>query len=546
MRFLNFPFRYAGLCMCWMMLNNSCHPKTTVLQSPTHYNFAEVLSIKLDLKLQEISGLAWDSKNNVFLAVNDEAGMLYFLEKENKTILSEYKFGDNGDYEDVAVLNEIPYVLRSDGLIIRIMTDPSGKLYGVNAGKIGLSGTNDFETMYADPARGALVIICKSCKADDAESVSAFAYYPDSGIDNKPLYTIDASRVKELSPFKTSKFEPSGASIHPKLQKLFIVSSTSHQLVVTDLNGIVESVYKLAPSLFPQPEGIAFKQGGDMYISNEGINRKATLLKFAYDDPADREAQQVKKAGYNFSVPDDKMVLGKPLHEISGMAYIASKNLIMAENDEKGDIFTIDFINKKDNVDKIKFGGKGDYEDIVYTDTAIYLLISSGTIVQVQAKDTVLNTREFELPVEGKHEFETLYLDADGHSLIMLCKDCAKEKEKIRAAYRFDLYTNTFSSTPAFIINIDDIKKILNDDKAEFKPSAGAVNPVTGKLFLVASVGKILVIADIKGNIEQVFRLDPSIYNQPEGLTFAPNGDLYISNEGGEGSATILEFNYVK
>jgi hypothetical protein len=48
---------------------------------------------------------------------------------------------------------------------------------------------------------------------------------------------------------------------------------------------------------------------------------------------------------------------------------------------------------------------------------------------------------------------------------------------------------------------------MLNDDKAEFKPSAAAINPVTKKLFIVASVGKLLVIADKKGNVEQVFVL---------------------------------------
>jgi hypothetical protein len=54
------------------------------------------------------------------------------------------------------------------------------------------------------------------------------------------------------------------------------------------------------------------------------------------------------------------------------------------------------------------------------------------------------------------------------------------------------------------------------------------------------------VIADKKGKIEEVYPLDPLMYNQPEGLTFAPNGDLYISNEGGEGIATILKFTYKK
>jgi len=113
-------------------------------------------------------------------------------------------------------------------------------------------------------------------------------------------------------------------------------------------------------------------------------------------------------------------------------------------------------------------------------------------------------------------------------------------------AHRFDLKTNTFSPEPAYTINIADIKRLLKDEEAEFKPSAAGINPVTGKLYIVASVGKLLVIADKKGKVEQVFRLDPVMYNQPEGMTFAPNGDLYISNEGGEGIATILKFVYRK
>lgn len=542
MRFLNFS---QLLLLVSPLFLFSCRHKSRLLHSPPHYNFSEVFTDKLDLRLQEISGLAWDPKSNVFYAVNDEQGKLFILDKETKTIIAEYIFGDSGDYEDVAVLNGIPYILRSDGKIIRFVRDVSGKTYGVDAGKISLSGTNDFETMYGDTGRKALVIICKNCKSDDDRSVSAFAFYPDSiGFDNKPLYTIDAKKIEKLSPFKTSKFQPSAAAIHPILQKLFIVSAASNQLAITDLDGNVDSVYKLSPGLFPQPEGITFKQNGDMYISNEGVNKKSTLLKFLYDRESAKETKEASISGYNFSAPDDKMELGKHLHEISGMAYLPAKNLILAENDEKGDIFTVDFKTKNSNVGKMKFGGKGDYEDIVYTDTAVYMLISSGTIVQVHLKDSSFNTREFVLPIDGKNEFETMYLDTDGQSLILLCKDCAGEKNKIRAAYRFNLATESFSTTAQYTINIEDIKRILNDDKAEFKPSAGAINPVTGKLFLVASVGKILVIADTKGKIEQVVRLDPKLFNQPEGITFAPNGDLYISNEGGEGIATILKFNY--
>jgi hypothetical protein len=87
---------------------------------------------------------------------------------------------------------------------------------------------------------------------------------------------------------------------------------------------------------------------------------------------------------------------------------------------------------------------------------------------------------------------------------------------------------------------------MVNDDKAEFKPSAAGINPVNGKLYIIASVGKLLAVYDKDMKLESVFHLDPVLYNQPEGLTFAPNGDLYISNEGGEGIARIYKFNYKK
>ncbi len=547
MRFLNFSVRFVWVAVLLMVINAGCRHKKRILKSPPHYNFSTPLTDKLDLKLQEISGITWDSKNNVFLAVDDGSDKLFFLDKETKLIIAEYVFGDKGDYEDVAILNGTPYILRSDGMITKFIKDSTGKTFGLEAGTISLTGTNDFETLYSDPARNALVLICKNCEMDDDKSVSAFAFYPDSiGFDNKPLYTIDAAKVTGLSPFKTSKLQPSAAAINPLTQQLFILSSASHQLVIADLNGKVASVHKLSPKLFPQPEGITFKEKGDMYISNEGITTKANLLKFVYVAVSDSEKVQIGKAGYNFLTPDEKVELGKHMHEISGMAYMPGRDMILAENDEKGDIFVLDFKNKNDNNGKIKFGGKADYEDIVYTDTAVYMLISTGSVLQVKTTDSSFATQEFVLNKEGANEFEAMYLDADGHSLILLCKDCAKEKNEIRVAHRFDLATHTFASEPAYTIDIADIKKILNDEEAEFKPSAAGINPVNGKLYIVASVGKLLVVADKNGKIEQVFRLDPVMYNQPEGMTFAPNGDLYISNEGGEGIATILKFVYKK
>ncbi|MBK7562146.1 MAG: SdiA-regulated domain-containing protein [Chitinophagaceae bacterium] len=253
-----------------------------MIKSPPHYNFSEVFTDKLELKIKEISGLAWDSEHKYFITHNDESGKIFFLDKETKLIAAEYSFAGKGDYEDVAIYKGVPYILRSDGMITKIIKDSAG-VRGVEAGKIGLSGTNDFEAMYADTARKALIIICKNCKMDAKTAVSAFAFYPDStGFVNNPVFTIDAAEVEKLAPHKTSKLQPSAAGIHPVLKKLFMISSASNLLVIADLDGNVESVFELGKKMFPQPEGLTFKPNGDMYISNEGVNTKSTILRFSY------------------------------------------------------------------------------------------------------------------------------------------------------------------------------------------------------------------------------------------------------------------------
>ncbi len=284
MMVFNFRTSPVFICCIALLLAASCKQKRKIIKSPPHYNFSEVQTIKLDLKLKEISGLAWDAEHNEFLAHYDESGYLFALDKETKAIKppSPYKFAGKGDYEDIAIYNGTPYVLRSDGLMIRIVRDSAG-VRGVEAGKLSITGSRDFETMYADTARKALIVVCKNCGMDNKDQVSAFAYYPDSiGFVNDPLFRIDAAKIRSLSPHKTSKFQPSAAAIHPILNKLFIISSAANQLVVADLEGNPETVTELGKKLFPQPEGLTFKKNGDMYISNEGFTSKATIHRFLY------------------------------------------------------------------------------------------------------------------------------------------------------------------------------------------------------------------------------------------------------------------------
>lgn len=249
--------------------------------------------------------------------------------------------------------------------------------------------------------------------------------------------------------------------------------------------------------------------------------------------------------GYDITKPE-KTELGNKLREISGIAWV-NENTMLAENDEAGKIFTINLKDKSDvSYPTMVFGPKDDYEDIVNIDTIAYLLISDGEIAEVSNYSKGGDVQGTIVASLGgtKNELESLYYDKDINSLIMLCKSCHHEKNQVRSAYRFDLTTRQLSDTPYFYIDISEIRKLLGDNGAGFYPSAAAIHPLQHRLYIVSSIGRLLVITDTKGKVENVYRLSSSLFPQPEGITFTPDGDMYISNEGKDSKATLLKFTY--
>lgn len=233
------------------------------------------------------------------------------------------------------------------------------------------------------------------------------------------------------------------------------------------------------------------------------------------------------------------IVLDKELLEISGMYYLPDTR-IAAINDEDGKIFLIN--SSTGDFTVTKFGRKRDYEDVVVIDSFYYVLESNGNIHRVPV--AMANTEEeFEFPREKKIEFESLYYDPHLKQLVLVSKEQRETKKGI-ITYTFSPDSLQFSDDILYEIRRKEIHEHLKDNNAEFKPSAAAIHPVLNKLFLLASIGKAMLQCSLDGKIENAWQLNPVQFPQPEGLTFAPNGDMFISNEGADGKATILKFPY--
>jgi hypothetical protein len=245
--------------------------------------------------------------------------------------------------------------------------------------------------------------------------------------------------------------------------------------------------------------------------------------------------------GYDLTQPV-KVELGKVLNEISGLTFNKETHSLLAISDSKEKVFEISMKKGKlkDYTNKI-VPSDSDLEDLVKTDSALFLLSSVGVVYEVIG-DSV---KKYQLHIDGNNDFETMYYDPSADGLILVCKTCEMEKGRgIRGAFRFDLKTRTFDPNPFYIINRKEIEDVLKGENADFKPSAAAINPINKRVYMLSSAGQLLVILDNRGKVFEVYRLNPDAFPQAEGIAFAPNGDMFISNEGKFGSATLQLFRY--
>ena len=248
--------------------------------------------------------------------------------------------------------------------------------------------------------------------------------------------------------------------------------------------------------------------------------------------------------GYNFS-KSFAYKLPTILDEISGLYFYPKDSGIFAIQDEKGWLFKI-HLTKPLQIERWKFSSGADYEDLSLVDSTFYVLKSKGIIEKFSfATPDSVSSQPFRIS-EGKNEFETLYYDSTIHRLMVICKNCEQDKRNEVSSWAFDPLTDSFS--PSFQIDAEAIKEQLDEDeKFRFKPSAAAIHPLTGELYVIASVNHVLTILNKAHSVKSSYRLDPNLFKQPEGLTFTPKGDLIISNEAADrGVAEILFFKYNK
>jgi len=269
---------------------------------------------------------------------------------------------------------------------------------------------------------------------------------------------------------------------------------------------------------------------------------------------------------YSLKDPMVKYELDHDLQEISGLSLSPDRKSLFAIQDEKGKIFQLDKASGE-ILKKVKFHKDGDYEGIEVVGDRIFVVKSNGKLYEIRnfdSSDQELIKHEFFL--EKKNDIEGLGYDPLQNRLLIACKgwpatgESFKEAKGKKVIYAFDLETNEMPFDPVYTIKLADIQQYLGksmlENKTEnlmdffegtegsltFNPSAIAVHPVSGNLYITSSAGKILMVLDRNGRLLHLEKMKKKIHRQPEGLVFDRDGTLYISNEGKDGKGSISVF----
>ena len=251
---------------------------------PKEYDLNNPSVLYLNETMAEISGIYFYQKDSSLFAVSNESGYLFKIHLNKDFITQRWKFDKTHDFEDVLYWNNNFYILESNGNIHTLQFSWRGDTITTQTSLFPENGKgkNEFESLYYDSARKSFVMICKDCNSDKKNTVSAWAYDPESNSFKASVFTINVDLIAAETGDKKLKFKPSAATINPLTGDLWILSAVNMLLVVADQNGNCKAAFQLNRGIFTQPEGITFTPSGDLIISNEAGSKynSASILIF--------------------------------------------------------------------------------------------------------------------------------------------------------------------------------------------------------------------------------------------------------------------------
>ena len=228
--------------------------------------------------------------------------------------------------------------------------------------------------------------------------------------------------------------------------------------------------------------------------------------------------------------------LSSHLEEISGLAMTRDSRLL-AHNDERGIIFEIDYQNgsivKAFQLTDMKNPIASDFEGIATIDDQVYLVTSSGRLYECRegaAGESVL-FNVYTTGVGRDCEIEGLAYDESKRAFLLMCKDArSADMEGQLAVYHWSIDEKQLIKDAHTAIPVDEFARHIKGKK--FQPSGIERHPISGNYFIIAARQGAIAEITPGGKVVAVRAFLAQWHRQAEGITFAADGTLIVSDEG--------------
>lgn len=228
--------------------------------------------------------------------------------------------------------------------------------------------------------------------------------------------------------------------------------------------------------------------------------------------------------------------LSEHLEEISGLA-MTRDNRLLAHNDERGVIFEIDYqkgaIAKAFQLSDMKNPVASDFEGTATIDGQVYLVTSSGRLYECRegtdGESVLFNV--YTTGVGRDCEIEGLAYDESKRALLLMCKDArSADMEGQLAIYHWSIDEKQLSVDAHTVIPVAEFSQHIKGKK--FQPSGIERHPISGNYFIVAARQGAIAEITPEGMVVAVREFPAQWHRQVEGITFAADGTLIVSDEG--------------
>lgn len=235
------------------------------------------------------------------------------------------------------------------------------------------------------------------------------------------------------------------------------------------------------------------------------------------------------------------------LKEISGLCYI-DKDRFACVQDELGKIYIYNTASEK--IERvIPVASAGDYEGLAIVGNTAYIVRSDGVLYEVNdIRSDKSAVKSYTTPLTAAQNVEGLCYDKSRNRLLLAIKNLDPSSADYKGIYEFNIRTKTLSKAPAYKIYLNDAVIGTANAKKKSRPvsPSGIMRHPSGQdLYILDGPSSGLLVMDQSGKLKQHYFLGSS-FAKAEGITFSPDGKIYVSNEGKKQAPNIIELKLAK